>query len=538
MNEALTRAVRAGVARGLLPREASATPDEGRPWPVVLLTALGAWLAAIPLLGFFGALLGPLMTQGVGAYVVGVAALGGAAALLRSERLPVFVEQLAFPLLLVGGGSLAMGLYRDLPHTAASVLLLAVCVSLAVALRKPWLRLLLGALGAGLVVALLHGENWSSRSAMLPMALALQAALLVWAAALGWQQSGRAGAESAAVVESFGAGWAIAVLAGLAAWSGMTFLVGGSLGFWGELAGEVAPGRRRDADWPMLQAASVVFAAAGAAWAARRWPELRTARSAGVALVLIGLSGFLPALGGVLFALSLTATSGRARLAAVAGLAAAWILGSFYYQLQWPLAQKAVVLAGAGALLAALAWRAGEKPEAPPGRAAPHSRTPVLLATFAAIATLAVANFAIWQKEDLIAHGRKVYVQLAPVDPRSLMQGDFMRLNWPLPDAGRFQEAPVTLRRPQVVATLDARGVAQLLRVVGDDSPRAPGEIGIELTPRGGRWMIVTDAWFFREGDAERWQRARYGEFRVLPDGRALLVGLADERLQPIPSDR
>lgn len=538
MNEALARAVRAGVAQGLLPREASAMPDDGRPWPVVLLTALGAWLAAIPLLGFFGALLGPLMSQGVGAYIVGVAALGGAAALLRSERLPVFLEQLAFPLLLVGGGSLAMGLYRDLPQTVASHLLLTLCVLLAMAFRKPWLRVLLGALGAGLFVAAAHGDDWGTRSAMLPTVMALQAALIVWGVALGWQQSGRASAESAAVVESFGAGWAVAVLASLAAWSGMTFLVGGSLGFWGELVGEVAPGRRRGAAWPMLQAASVVLAIAGAAWAARRWPELRIARAAGVALVLIALSGFLPALGGVLFALSLTATSGRLRLAAAAGLAAAWIVGSFYYQLHWPLAQKAVVLAGAGALLAALAWRAGEKPAALVGRTVSPSRAPALLATFAALATLTVANFAIWQKEDLIAHGRKVYVQLAPVDPRSLMQGDFMRLNWPLPDAGRVQEAPVTLRRPQVIARLDARGVAQLLRVVGDDSPRAPDEIGIELTPRGGRWMIVTDAWFFREGDAERWQRARYGEFRVLPDGSALLVGLADERLQPIPSDR
>ena len=28
--------------------------------------------------------------------------------------------------------------------------------------------------------------------------------------------------------------------------------------------------------------------------------------------------------------------------------------------------------------------------------------------------------------------------------------------------------------------------------------------------------------------------RARFGEFRVLPDGRALLVGLADEHLQAL----
>ena len=43
-----------------------------------------------------------------------------------------------------------------------------------------------------------------------------------------------------------------------------------------------------------------------------------------------------------------------------------------------------------------------------------------------------------------------------------------------------------------------------------------------------GDWVVVTDAWYFKEGEAERWEAARFGEFRVLPDGRALLVGMAD----------
>ena len=36
-------------------------------------------------------------------------------------------------------------------------------------------------------------------------------------------------------------------------------------------------------------------------------------------------------------------------------MAAAWIVGAFYYQLAWPLGSKALVLAAAGALLALLA---------------------------------------------------------------------------------------------------------------------------------------------------------------------------------------
>jgi uncharacterized membrane-anchored protein len=59
-------------------------------------------------------------------------------------------------------------------------------------------------------------------------------------------------------------------------------------------------------------------------------------------------------------------------------------------------------------------------------------------------------------------------------------------------------------------------------------------ELRMELTPKNGQWTLVTDAWFFREGEAARWQVARFGEFRVDADGRALLVGLADDKLGAI----
>jgi uncharacterized membrane-anchored protein len=46
--------------------------------------------------------------------------------------------------------------------------------------------------------------------------------------------------------------------------------------------------------------------------------------------------------------------------------------------------------------------------------------------------------------------------------------------------------------------------------------------------------VLVTDAWFFKEGEAERWSRAKYGEFRVGADGRALLVGMRGRNLEKL----
>ena len=91
----MTAWLRAAVDEGLLPATATLPSHDNRPWPVVLLTALGAWLAAIPLLGVVGLLLGDLLRSGAGPYAVGALVLAGAVTVLRSRGVPLFVEQQA-----------------------------------------------------------------------------------------------------------------------------------------------------------------------------------------------------------------------------------------------------------------------------------------------------------------------------------------------------------------------------------------------------------------------------------------------------------
>ena len=68
---ALTRCLEAARAESLLPAGTAPVPQDSRPWPVVLLTALGAWLAAGPLLAVIDMLLGVLVRRGAGPYVIG-----------------------------------------------------------------------------------------------------------------------------------------------------------------------------------------------------------------------------------------------------------------------------------------------------------------------------------------------------------------------------------------------------------------------------------------------------------------------------------
>ena len=539
--ESLNATVQAAVAAGLLPVGTTVDESNERPWPVVLLTAVGAWFAAIPLLLMVGMLLGDLIQRSGGPYVIGVLVLVAAAVVMRSTGLALFVEQLAVPALLVGGGTLSMGVYRDFHEVGGSWIMLAVVLALALAIPKVWLRVLLGAVAAALLgVALLPDwDGWRGRHSAL---VVLHVVLAAWLLAL-WLQARVP--QWAAVVEPLAAGWLLSTLAGLVWLSGATFLVGGAVGSngVGDVLGWVSGQGAHDWQTSTIQFGASLLVMVGAGVGARAWPTLRQFLPLAVALVLAALAWFMPLLGAAVLALVVSATTQRWRLAGACALAAVWILGSFYYQLQWPLADKALVLVGAAAVLGALAWwdsrNAGHSERSTEGAAVGSQAAAPRLALWAllggTVLTVLVANAAIWQKQDLIAHGKPLYLALAPVDPRSLMEGDYMRLRFPTVDAHEeslLQDVGST--RPRMVVQLDARGVATVQRLHTVGQPLAANEMLLELTPKDGSWVVVTDAWFFKEGDAQRWQAAQFGEFRVLPDGRALLVGMADANLTPI----
>lgn len=130
------------------------------------------------------------------------------------------------------------------------------------------------------------------------------------------------------------------------------------------------------------------------------------------------------------------------------------------------------------------------------------------------------------QKERLLRAGRPVLLELAPRDPRSLMQGDYMDLDYVL--SRKLQEQGSLPRTGRAVLCDDPRGVAVLVRVHGDE-PLSAGEFLVRFRSRGLRPRIGAESYFFQEGQADRFQPARFGELRVAEDGTALLVDLRDK---------
>ena len=159
------------------------------------------------------------------------------------------------------------------------------------------------------------------------------------------------------------------------------------------------------------------------------------------------------------------------------------------------------------------------------------------IALLAGLAMLAFVNFGIWGRERLLTEGRIVLLDLAPVDPRSIMQGDYMRLDFAL--AGRA--FPFERRREvadgKVIVAVDANRVAAFRRL-DDGRPLAPDEVALRYRIRGAWPNFGTNAYFFEEGSAKAYENARYGEFRVGEDGDMILTGLRDDKFRPLGPKR
>ncbi|MCF5894104.1 MAG: GDYXXLXY domain-containing protein [Aeromonas veronii] len=151
------------------------------------------------------------------------------------------------------------------------------------------------------------------------------------------------------------------------------------------------------------------------------------------------------------------------------------------------------------------------------------------------LAILAGINATVWRYERAMSSGEVVLLRLAPVDPRSLMQGDYMRLNYEIARELTSRDARATQDKGSdtLVIRLDAHQVATLV-VDGKPDRLASDERLLQVHQSERQWQIGPDAYFFEEGSGEQYEAARYGEFRLQADGKTLLVGLRDEAYQPI----
>lgn len=168
------------------------------------------------------------------------------------------------------------------------------------------------------------------------------------------------------------------------------------------------------------------------------------------------------------------------------------------------------------------------------------------LALLALVIALVLVNLNIWHKEQHLAQGRLVLLELAPVDPRSLMQGDYMMLRFVIEDAlyhalpkqdDSQQRLAVMVEDGAMVVRVDEHAVAHFVARYKGQSIHAD-QLLLRYRVRQGRVKFATRSFFFQEGHRRFYERARYGAFRVNQDGEMLLADLYDRHYQVIKPPR
>lgn len=152
-----------------------------------------------------------------------------------------------------------------------------------------------------------------------------------------------------------------------------------------------------------------------------------------------------------------------------------------------------------------------------------------------ALSVLIFVNYLVFQREKLAATGKVVLLELAPVDPRSLIQGDYMQLRYAL---SQEVENHADTGRGFVVVRLDENNVAHYVKIYAPTTALAEDEVLLPYRREAFDVRVGPKSFFFQEGHAEYYEEAKYGELRVSDSGAVLLIGLRDENLRPLGPPR
>ena len=244
-------------------------------------------------------------------------------------------------------------------------------------------------------------------------------------------------------------------------------------------------------------------------------------------------------------------------------------LGGFYYQLSIPLLYKGVLLVSFAVIFAIVTLFLHARYKAPSQSAVEnHSvfKAPIWLVGVFVIALLGAVNYKVQQFEDVLATGKPVVLKIAPVDPRSLMQGDYMVLNYAI--LSEFQQSQVLPESNESLKTsesIDAGEANEAIETTGIDESSPSGKKAYILvhldknhvatfcekqseiptdfkhcTPNvylpiryNGGWLpeLPSQDYFFAEGKGEYYAQAEYAEYRF-KDGILLLARLLDKDLK------
>ena len=127
-------------------------------------------------------------------------------------------------------------------------------------------------------------------------------------------------------------------------------------------------------------------------------------------------------------------------------------------------------------------------------------------------------------KEERNLKQETFYIKTVPVDPRSLIQGDYMILNYDITESARKEARG--LRKGYIRVRINDLKVAEFVRV--------DNEISIQFHQNNSTMDIGVNSYLFQEGTGNRFQKAQYAEVIELKNGELRLKHLLDRNFDRI----
>lgn len=142
-----------------------------------------------------------------------------------------------------------------------------------------------------------------------------------------------------------------------------------------------------------------------------------------------------------------------------------------------------------------------------------------------------IFNVMIYQKQKILRTGQTVYLSIAPVDPRSLIQGDYMTFRYLLEDDLPKAETPPIEKSGYLVITTNENGVGAFVKFYQGEKLNSNEKLlQYRFHPnKFSPYTIKPNTFFFQEKLQPNFQQAKFAVFHYQGDKNYLLTGLADQ---------
>ena len=205
-------------------------------------------------------------------------------------------------------------------------------------------------------------------------------------------------------------------------------------------------------------------------------------------------------------------------------------LGYKYYDLFWTLLHKSITFAIVGAIFFWIALYLDKKKESSTsvGRfefvlKGVRKWVPIV------IVQLFILVILIFQKETILRNGTDIILKVEPVDPRSLLQGDYVELSYNISQV----ESENFSQQVYVLVEKDAKGIYQIKEIydtIEEAREEKTEENQAILTGKSNGETITygIEHFFIEEGTGrEVEQNAKYAKIRVGSNGDAILISIS-----------